>query len=430
MNPQMPTTGDFHTGPKLPFWLNRILHHKWRFYIAAGFVVLIAGLAFIGIKMPWKSAQVVDRPSESGLLQPSDLINLPGTEIADKGSSGNQSDSDGSPSDPAAPSTGSGGGSPGGRNSGGSSGGGSGGGTGGGGTGGGSGGGCSTTDPWAPGGPDPWGGCWPGPNNTGVPAGVVLSAYTGSCTITAQGTVINARTVNCSPLTIRAANVTITKSRLNGGVNVESAYCGTASFTITDSHVDIPSEVSGNSGSTGILRCNFHANRVNVTGGRRSMYCVSNCTIENSWVHEHGVDPNAQAHFSGIRMEQGGTIRHNTITCEATRSGPGSGCSAGLTGYPDFAPVTDNLIERNLFYRGGAGGSTMCAYGGATSGKPYSNDSANATHIRFISNRFVRGANGHCGNLGTILHFNINRTGNVWTDNLYHTGAAISSSGP
>lgn len=282
--------------------------------------------------------------------------------------------------------------------------------------------------PFEPGGPDPWGGCWPGPQNTGVPVGTVLTAYTGSCTITTNNTTIDSRTVNCSPLTVRAANVTISNSRVNGGINIESAYCGSASMVITDSHIDIPTEVTGgNSGSNGILRCNFQANRVNVTGGRRSMYCVNNCVIENSWVHEHGVDPQAEAHFSGIRMEQNTTIRHNSITCEATRSGPGSGCSAGLTGYPDFAPVSNNLIERNIFYRGGAGGSTMCAYGGATTGKPYSNDPANATYIRFISNRFVRGGNSYCGNSGTILHFNPSGTGNVWTDNLYDDGATVSS---
>ncbi|MCU0667535.1 MAG: hypothetical protein MUF85_02870, partial [Patescibacteria group bacterium] len=116
------------------------------------------------------------------------------------------------------------------------------------------------------------------------------------------------------------------------------------------------------------------------------------------------------------------------ITCEATRSSSESGCSAGLTGYPDFAPVRDNLIERNLFYRGGAGGSTVCGYGGNTSGKPYSNDPNNATNIRFISNRFVRGSNGLCGNLGTVIHFSSTKTGNVWQDNVYSDGALVTPS--
>lgn len=286
---------------------------------------------------------------------------------------------------------------------------------------------CSTSDPWSPGGPDPWGGCWPGPDNTGVPAGTTLTPYTGSCTITTNNTVIDSKNVQCSPLTIQASNVTITKSLLFGGVDIPSAYCGSASMSLTDVNVDSPQDVGGggNAGGNGILRCNYTANRVEVTGGRRSMYCVTNCTIENSWVHEQGVDPQAVAHFSGIRMEQNGTIRHNTITCEATRAGPGSGCSAGLTGYPDFAPIHHNLIERNLFLHGSNGGSTVCAYGGATGGKPYSSDPTNATYIRFISNRFVREGT-YCGNVGTVIHYDGGRTGNQWTDNLYDNGSAVN----
>lgn len=287
---------------------------------------------------------------------------------------------------------------------------------------------CEHARTFEPGGPDPWGGCWPGEGNTGVPAGTTLTNYTGPCTITTNGTTINAQMVNCGPLVIRAANVTITNSLVNDGINIETAYCGSASLTITDSHIDMPESVSGgNSGSTGLLRCNYTANRVNVTGGRRSMYCVSNCTIENSWVHAQGVDEAGGAHFSGIRMEQNGTFRHNSITCEATRAGADSGCSAGLTGYGDFAPVRNNLIERNLFYRGGAGGSTVCAYGGSSDGKPYS---SGAEHIRFIGNRFVRGGNGHCGNLQTAIHYDAGRPGNQWMDNLFDTGAPVIPQGP
>ena len=289
-------------------------------------------------------------------------------------------------------------------------------------------GGCSVSTPFTPGGPDPWGGCWPGPDNTGVPTGTTLTNYTGSCTITTNNTTINARNINCEPLKIQASNVTITNSLITGGIDIPTAYCGSASLTLIDSGVDIPAIVGsgGNYGSNGILRCNFSTNRVEVTGGRRSIYCVSNCTIENTWVHEQGVDPNAVAHFSGIRMEQYTTIRHNSITCEATRSGPGSGCSAGLTGYPDFAPINNNLVERNIFFRGANGGSTVCAYGGATDGKPFSDDPTNATYNRFISNRFVRAGNQYCGNVETILHFDGARTGNVWTDNLYDDGAAVN----
>src|ERR671917_580631 len=57
---------------------------------------------------------------------------------------------------------------------------------------------------------------FPDANCTGVPSGVTLTAYTGSCTVTADGAVIDAKTVNCAPLSIRAKNVVIRNSRVNG----------------------------------------------------------------------------------------------------------------------------------------------------------------------------------------------------------------------
>ena len=224
---------------------------------------------------------------------------------------------------------------------------------------------------------------------------------------------IDAKIVDCR-LSIRAANVKITRTRINGTVEAREAG---HSFTITDSEVRV-----GDNLNTGLMRANFTANRVEVTGGRRSMYCQTNCVIENSWVHAQGGDPGGTAHFSGIRMEQNGTFRHNTITCEASR-GPGTGCSAGLTGYGDFAPVRNNLIDNNLFHGGGGGGSTMCAYGGSSGGKPYS---ADARSIRFVNNVFVRGQSGKCGNLGAVVHFDSNAPGNVWSGNTWDDGTVLS----
>ena len=222
---------------------------------------------------------------------------------------------------------------------------------------------------------------------------------------------IDAKIVNSS-LRIMADNVRITRSITNGGVSVRYATDG--SFSISDSEVRIQNYLG-----TGLDRHNFTANRVEVTGGRRSIYCENNCTIENSWVHGQGEDPDGEAHMSGIRMSQNTTIRHNTITCDGVRTPPGSGCSAGLTGYGDFAPVRDNLIENNLFI---GGTSTMCAYGGSSSSKPYA---AQAGNIRFIDNVFVRGPSGHCGNLGTIASFDSSAPGNVWSNNLFDDGTPV-----
>jgi hypothetical protein len=260
-------------------------------------------------------------------------------------------------------------------------------------------------------------GGWPGASNTGVPTGVTLTPYTGPCTITQANTVIDSRAVNCS-LSIRASGVIIRNTRVNGSVSVRegdtgSLPIGSYALRISDSEIHI-----GDNLNTGLMQANYYANRIEITGGRRSAYCANNCLIENSWVHAQGGDPGGDAHFSGIRMSQNGTFRHNTITCEALR-GPGTGCSAGLTGYGDFAPVQNNLIENNRFI---GGNSTFCAYGGSSPSKPYSNYARN---IRFVNNTFVRGASGFCGNLGTIASFSQSAPGNVWSGNYYDDGRIV-----
>ena len=113
---------------------------------------------------------------------------------------------------------------------------------------------------------DPWGGCWPDASTTGVPAGTVLTNYTGPCTITAANTIIDRKTVNCG-LTIRASNVQITKSKINGSVTIDDEDAP-YSFTITDTEVDAgPVNASANDGVTAIGKGNFVATRVHTAAG-------------------------------------------------------------------------------------------------------------------------------------------------------------------
>ena len=92
-------------------------------------------------------------------------------------------------------------------------------------------------------------------------------------------------------------------------------------------------------------------------------------------------------HASSVREEQNLTLRHNSLHCSYT--GPfingDIGCSADLTGYPDFAPVKNNTVDANLFVA--SPGSGFCAYGGATSGKPFSSDPTNATNQKLHQQR-------------------------------------------
>jgi uncharacterized membrane protein YgcG len=259
---------------------------------------------------------------------------------------------------------------------------------------------------------------FPDGNCTGVPAGVSLSNYTGPCTITANNTVIDGKTVNCS-LEIQASNVQIKNSRINGTVLTPSGSLA-YSFTITDSEVIAPQAAAWE--QTGIGEANFTALRVEVTGGNRSVYCRKSCTVRDSWVHGQNIADSPRVHASGIRQSQGATIVHNRIHCSAEDTSSGGGCSADLTGYGDFEPVKDNRIEKNLFVAtpGGA-----CAYGGSSGddgAKPYGDQASN---IVFIDNMFQRGSSGNCGFYFPITDFDDTRPGNQWINNRWEDGAVL-----
>ena len=252
---------------------------------------------------------------------------------------------------------------------------------------------------------------WPSAATTGVPAGVALTAYAGPCTITAAGTTIDAKTINCS-LAIKASGVTITRSKITGTVATDEAST-TASFTISDSDVN-----AGNEVATGIGAVNFTATRVHVVGGNRSINCFRNCTVQDSYVHGQFRDNTGQAHESGVRVGSQSTIRHNTLVCDAPDVPPDAGCSASLTGYGDFATVEYVTVDGNYFPPSTGG---FCAYGGSSPGKPYS---AGANHIVFTNNVFVKGSR-FCGYYGPITHFDSSRPGNVWTNNRWADGAVV-----
>lgn len=294
---------------------------------------------------------------------------------------------------------------------------------------------CTSGASHVPDGSDGMGGCWPGASNTGVPAGVTLTSYTSPCTITAANTVIDAKDIQCDELLIRANNVSISRSRIKSGVHGMEAS-GYA-FTITDSEID---GAMANFGGVACVSCgvdgnNFTILRTEIVHTNRSAFCESTCNIKDSWFHGVNLDtslcPQASSgtcpHASAVRAQQNMTLTHNTLSCDFT--GPFNddlGCSADMSGYPDFAPIKNNTIDSNLFVANNIGVG-YCAYGGATSSKPYSNDPTNATNIVFKNNVFQRGANGKCGSYGPVTDFDITRSGNVWTNNKYDNGATVPS---
>jgi hypothetical protein len=262
-------------------------------------------------------------------------------------------------------------------------------------------------------------GDWPSEANTGPASDVVLTAYTGPKTITTANTVIDSKTVS-GDLDIKATGVVIKNSVVNGEVsNYDNG--ATSSFTIQDSIVK--------NGARDACMCigshDFTALRVEVIGGNRGMYCEKNCKIQDSYVHDSALQ--GEQHGSAIRVEQNTTLIHNKLACDWTDlSNSEIGCSADMTGYPDFAPIKNNTIDNNYFVANPKG-LGFCAYGGGTNGKPYSSDPTNGTNIKFTNNVFEHGKVGSklCGTWGAITDFYPNRTGNVWTNNKWDDGSVV-----
>jgi hypothetical protein len=294
----------------------------------------------------------------------------------------------------------------------------------GGGTVGGSGsGGCATQARNVADGRDPWGGCFPGPSNTGVPAGTVLTTYTGPCTITAANTVIDSKNVNCD-ISVEAPGLVIRRSVVKGSVLQSGSRAG--AFTIVDSLIDGRNPYACI--NCGVGYRNFAVLRSEIIGTNRGAYCERSCLVQDSWIHGTNLQPvqSNEAHASAVRVEQGTALAHNTLACDYT--GPfvndEIGCSADIAGYADFAPINHNTITNNLMVSNNAGAG-FCVYGGGTSGKPYSGDPTNATYVVYRNNVFQRGGNGRCGSYGPVTNFVTGRTGNVWSGNTWDNGATV-----
>ncbi len=281
---------------------------------------------------------------------------------------------------------------------------------------------CAGRIDHVPGGPDGTGICWPGPSNTGVPAGTALSDYTGPCTITTANAVIDSKTVNCS-LAIRAANVAIRKSKVNGNVILDVDLAGSSAWSLTlqDSEVD-----GGQMQLSAVGWGNVTVLRSNIHGGQTSVQCEENsvsCVVQDSYLHGQYIPPNEPWHLGGFLSDGGQkmTLRHNFVVCDQPVNSVGEGCTGDVNLIPNFAPINGALIERNLF--GANIGSAYCTFGGekSTSATP------NSFNVVYRDNVFQRGSNGKCAAFGPVTDFQVKNAGNQWTNNRWDDGVAHQS---
>jgi hypothetical protein len=165
----------------------------------------------------------------------------------------------------------------------------------------------------------------PGPTNTGVPAGTVLTQRHSNLVITTPGATYDALDVH-GFVTIKAPNVTITRSIIRGGIAtgnnpglVTASDPAATNFRLVDSELlpEFPSVyIDGmRGGNYTLLRDNVHGT---VDGAK---IIGDNVTIQSSWLHDtvsYPQDPsqnNGPTHNDGVQVLSGSRVRivGNTI---------------------------------------------------------------------------------------------------------------------
>jgi hypothetical protein len=263
-----------------------------------------------------------------------------------------------------------------------------------------------------PGGGDPWGGCWPGADNTGVPRGTVLTNYQGNCKITADNTVIDADAFDCG-LVVTGSNVTIKDSQINGTVMND----GPGHLLIEDTTINGGSDHSESVGGSDITIL-----RSNLFGDQHEVYCGSDCTVEDSWLHDN-FNGAAMGWHQNSFLSTGGNnydLEHNSVYCTG-------GCTSDIAFIPND-DVTNATVDKNLFVA--APDAAYCLYPSSAVSKP-----GTVSEMTVTNNMFQPGANGKCATFGPVYGWDTpvssagaNGFRNVWSNNKWVTGALISPS--
>lgn len=187
----------------------------------------------------------------------------------------------------------------------------------------------------------------PGPSNTGVPAGTVLTPAAG-LTVTTPNQVLNGLDIH-GEVVIQAPGVQIRNSRISGddyyGVLVQSG-----SVTITDTEISGFENAIAGDGWTA-LRVNIHS----VTGD--GVKLGSGVTLRSSWIHD--LTPAPGAHADGAQMQDGVTglvVADNAIE-------PGDAANSAIFLAPDLGPTTNGPVTITGNWLDGGGYALFCLDG-------------------------------------------------------------------
>jgi hypothetical protein len=206
---------------------------------------------------------------------------------------------------------------------------------------------------------------FPTPDSVG-PTTEPTQAWTGSCTVTTDGLVIEDVVVTCpGGLVMGNANgdgapdrsvqgVVIRSSVVNGGVFTSEVDTDDVAgnnplhpqiFSIESSRV-ICAPAQGSCRAVGLAH--FSVRDSYLRGTHSGGWAHNKVVIEDSYITTTGTS----THQSGLRMLKNSTLRGNTILCTPAGSGTDGGCSADAVFYREFGVPGNLTIEGNYFRRG------------------------------------------------------------------------------
>jgi hypothetical protein len=241
----------------------------------------------------------------------------------------------------------------------------------------------------------------------------------GPVTSSSTGQIIENLNVNGN-VNIRHDNVTVRNVRVNGTatymITTSKKTDGSCPVNVRFEYIEINGANALENDIPIYSSCgNMTIDHAYIHNVGRSSRLTNNMTISNSYVFSNRTGDSG-AHRGGVGINGGSdnVIYNNVLKCQ------GTGCSAAIPNYGDFAPVVNLRIEHNLLATTGG----YCAYGGSLPEKPYPEGS----NIDFIDNHFSTEFMPACGRYGPITGFANNVRGNEWRGNVWHeTGLPVSA---
>jgi hypothetical protein len=251
---------------------------------------------------------------------------------------------------------------------------------------------------------------FPTPETTGFRVSASSLEPTGDITSSHDGQVIEGKDVTGN-IRIVHDNVTVRDTRVKFtaryGLNVRKKADGSCPVGTLFEHV----EVNGALADPSFIPvygegCPWTLDHAYVHNVGRGVRLTNDNSVTNSYIYSSRSFPDAHRGAAGNNGGRNNELVNNVLICE------GTGCSAAIPMYGDFAPVDGMLVEHNLIATTGG----YCAYGGSLDGKPY----PDASNVKFIDNHFSTRYFPTCGRYGHLAGFENGVRGNEFRGNMWH----------